>query len=149
MKKNQNRGGQEDTYVKYIKMYIHLYNKGYKRLGYFMYWLNRIVFSCDIPCTVSIGQRIHLPHFGLGVVIHPKAVIGNDVTIYQQVTIGARNGSWHVVIGDNVVLGAGCKIIGTLTIGNNCRIGANSVVLKSIPDGSTAVGIPAHIILRR
>lgn len=114
-----------------------------------MYWLNRILFSCDIPCTVSIGKRMHLPHFGLGVVIHPKAIIGDDVTIYQQVTIGARNGAWNIIIGDNVILGAGSKIIGTLTIGNNCRIGANSVVLKSIPDGSTAVGIPAHIILRR
>ena len=141
----KSRGG-EDTYVKYIKLYLRLHAHNHKLTARLMYWLNRIVFSCDIPCTVIIGRRLHLPHFGLGVVLHPCTVIGDDVTIYQQVTIGARNGHWNVEIGNNVVLGAGCKVLGTLRIGDNCKVGANSVVLKSVPDGMTAVGIPAHII---
>lgn len=140
-----NSGG-EDTYVKYIKLYLRLHANNHKRTAKLMYWLNRIIFSCDIPCTVKIGRRLHLPHFGLGVVLHPCTVIGDDVTIYQQVTVGARNGQWNVEIGNNVVLGAGCKVLGTLRIGDNCKVGANSVVLKSVPDGMTAVGIPARII---
>lgn len=142
----KNTGGGEDTYVRFIKMYIKLHGKGFKFTAKFFYWMNRIVFSCDIPCTVTIGKRLHLPHFGLGVVLHPCTKIGDDVTIYQQVTIGARGRNWNVEIGNNVLLGAGCKILGTLKIGNDCKVGANCVVLKSIPDGNTVVGVPAHII---
>lgn len=136
----------EDTFVKYILFYQKLYRKGYKRLAKALYWLYRILFSCDIPCTVQIGHNLCLPHFGLGVVIHPYAIIGDNVKIYQQVTIGARGQDWFAVIGNDVLLGAGCKILGSVKIGNNVKVGANAVVLNDIPDNLTAVGIPAKIV---
>lgn len=111
-----------------------------------LYWLNRLTFGCDIPCSVMIGKNLSLPHFGLGVVIHPCTVIGNNVKIYQQVTIGARGSDWHPVIGDGVLLGAGCKILGSVHIGDKAKVGANSVVLADVPDNATAVGIPAKNI---
>lgn len=113
-----------------------------------LYWLNRIVFGCDIPPEVKFGKNFCLPHFGMGVVINPKAVIGDNCKIYQQTTIGARNDQWMTVIGDNVLLGAGCKILGSITIGNNAKIGANAVVLSDVPPDATAVGIPAKIIVK-
>lgn len=137
---------KEDTYVKYILFYQKCYKHGFKKIGMLLYWLNRFVFSCDIPCTVTIGKRLSLPHFGLGVVIHPCAIIGNNVKIYQQVTIGARGNEWHPVIGDGVLLGAGCKVLGSVHIGDNVKVGANSVVLCDIPSNSTAVGMPAKIV---
>lgn len=137
---------KEDNYVKYIQFYIACHKKGFKRLARLFYWLNRLIFSCDIPPTVSIGRYLHLPHFGLGVVIHPATIIGDNVTIYHQVTLGARSNEWDVVIENNVILGAGAKILGNIRIGNNVKVGANSVVLMSVPDNKTVVGIPATII---
>ncbi|WP_320167922.1 hypothetical protein [Mangrovibacterium marinum] len=137
---------REDTYVRYIRFYITCHKKGLKRFSRFLWWINRLIFSCDIPPQVTIGKLLHLPHFGLRVVIHPASIIGNNVTIYQHVTIGAKNNEWNVVVGDNVFLGAGAKILGNINIGYNVKVGANSVVLKSLPDNCTAVGIPAKII---
>ena len=138
----------ESTYVRYILFYQSMYRKGWKRFAKLLYWLNRLVFSCDIPYTVKIGKQLSLPHFGLGVVVHPNTIIGDNVKIYHQVTIGARNGKWNSIIGNNVLLGTGCKIWGDIHIGNNVQVGANSVVLKDLPDNSTAIGIPAKIILK-
>ena len=137
---------KESTYIKFILFYQRIYRNGWKRLGKLLYWLNRIVFSCDIPCTVKIGEHLSLPHFGLGVVIHPNTVIGDNVKIYQQVTIGARGREWNCVIGNHCLLGAGCKILGSITLGDRVQVGANSVVLNNIPNDSTAVGVPAKII---
>lgn len=139
----------EDTFVKYILFYQKMYRMGFKRFGKALYWLYRIIFGVDIPCTVKIGTNLCLPHFGLGVVIHPYAVIGNNVKIYQQVTIGARGKNWYAVIEDGVLLGAGCKILGSIKIGKNSKIGANAVVLSDVPDEATAVGIPAKIINKK
>lgn len=107
-----------------------------------LYWLNRLVFSCDFPCEVTVGRNLCLPHFGLGVVINPKAVIGDNCKIYQHVTIGARNNEWMTVVGNNVMIGAGAKILGSITLGDGSKVGANSVVLKDVQPGATAVGIP-------
>lgn len=143
---------KEDKYVQFILLYCKLFSLGgvAKPIAKTLYWLNRLVFSCDIPCSVKIGKNLHLPHFGLGVVIHPRTIIGNNVKIYHQVTIGVRRpGSSSVVsVGDNVILGAGCKILGSgeMNIGNNVKVGSNSVVLHSIQDNVTAAGIPAKII---
>lgn len=137
---------KEDTYVRYILFYQKCYKKGFKRIAKFLYWLNRFFFSCDIPCTVTIGRKLSLPHFGLGVVIHPCTIIGDNVKIYQQVTIGARGNEWHPIIGNGVLIGAGARILGSVHIGNEVKVGANSVVLSDIPDGVTAVGVPAKII---
>lgn len=143
---------RESSYIRFIHLYQNLYAKGFKRTAKFLYWLNRMLFSCDIPCTVAIGKNLCLPHFGLGVVIHPRTVIGDNVKIYQNVTIGVRVSgvSCSVDIGNNVMLGAGCKILGggKMKIGNNVKVGANSVVLNSVEDDLTVVGIPAREVCR-
>lgn len=144
--------GKEDRFVEYILFYCKCYKKGYKRFGKFLYWMNRFIFSCDIPCSVQIGHHLHLPHFGLGVVIHPHTIIGDNVVIFQQVTIGVRQQgkSTCIVIGNQVLLGAGSKVLGmgNLEIGDNVKVGANSVVLHSIEKNKTVVGIPAKDIDR-
>lgn len=111
-----------------------------------------MIYACDISYKISLGKGLQLPHQGIGIVIGPKTVIGNNVTIYQNVTIGARaNGEGYAapIIGDNVVIGAGAAILGNVKIGNNVYIGANAVVLNDIEDSSTAVGVPAKIVKRR
>lgn len=139
---------EKSKYISFIQFYISLHNKGWKRLSYFFYWVNRFLFSCDIPPQVKIGKNLQLPHFGLGVVIHPCTIIGNNVKIYQNITIGARNGNWHTVIHDNVLIGAGAVILGSINLGNNCKIGANAVVLEDVPENTTAIGIPAKPLIK-
>lgn len=90
----------------------------------------------------------NLPHRLNGIIIHPTARIGANCTILQQVTIGTRNINKSAVIGDDVFIGAGAKILGDITIGNGAKIGANSVVLCDVPTYTTVVGIPAKIIAR-
>src|SRR5664279_6985 len=88
---------------------------------------------------------------GMGVVIGETAIVGEDVTLYQGVTLGGtgkEQGKRHPTILDNVVVGGGAKILGNITVGRNCRIGAGSVVLRNVPDDSTVVGVPGHIIFR-
>jgi serine O-acetyltransferase len=85
------------------------------------------------------------------VVIGETAIVGDDVTLYQGVTLGGTGkelGKRHPTIEDNVVVGGGAKILGNITVGKNCRIGAGSVVLRSVPENSTVVGVPGHIIFR-
>jgi len=85
------------------------------------------------------------------VVIGETAVVGNDVTLYQGVTLGGtgkEHGKRHPTIEDDVVIGGGAKVLGNITVGRNCRIGAGSVVLRSVPANSTVVGVPGHIIFR-
>lgn len=114
------------------------------------------IFGVDIPCTVRIGSNFILAHGGIGVVVHPKTVIGMNVKIYQQVTIG-RSDIWNstprkefkgVTICDNVIICAGAKIItsGDLTIGKGCIIGANAVLSKSTGENEVWAGIPAKKI---
>ena len=86
-----------------------------------------------------------MPHHALGVVLHPRTVIGDNFTIYQNVTIGSRNNQGPPLIGNGVLIGAGACILGDIKIGNNVSIGANAVVLCSVPDNSIAVGVPAVI----
>lgn len=86
-----------------------------------------------------------MPHPN-GIVIHPGATIGCNCLIFQQVTIGTREGQAPPVIGGHVDIGAGAKILGAVTIGNHACIGANAVVLKDVPEDKTAVGVPAKVI---
>ncbi len=102
-----------------------------------------VVSGADIPPNCHLGGGLSLLH-PTGIVIHPDAEIGPNCLILQQVTITGR-----VVIGGHVDIGAGAKIIGPLTIGSHAKIGANAVVLKDVPDGCTAVGIPARIVRSR
>lgn len=109
-------------------------------------WFIRIVFSCEIPVNVKIGKRTILKHNGLGVVIHEHAIIGEDVVIMQNVTIGGRNGRGAPTIGNNVFIGVGACILGNVKVGNYSSIGANAVVIMDIPDHAVAVGVPAKVI---
>lgn len=99
-----------------------------------------IVTAADIPLNCQIGGGLKLTHPN-GIVIHPKASIGVNCLIFQQVTITAR-----VKIGNHVDIGAGAKIIGAVSIGDYAKIGANAVVLNDVPAGATAVGIPAKVV---
>lgn len=104
----------------------------------------------EIHPAVKIGKRFFIDH-GTGVVIGETAVIGDDVTIYQGVTLGGTGkdtGKRHPTIGNNVMIGAGAKVLGPLVIGNNSRIAAGAVVLSDIPSNSTAVGVPAKVVRR-
>src|SRR5271157_4342339 len=105
-----------------------------------------VVSGADIPICCKIGGGLLLTHPN-GVVIHPASIIGVNCLIFQQVTIGTGGPQPGApTIGGHVDVGAGAKILGGVTIGNHARIGANAVVLQDVPEGATAVGIPARII---
>lgn len=104
--------------------------------------------GCDIHPAATIGKRFFVDH-ATGVVIGETAIIGDDVMIYQGVTLGGvstSKGKRHPTIGNNVVVGCGASVLGDITVGNNVRIGAGSVVLKNVPDDCTVVGIPGKIV---
>ncbi len=126
-----------------------LHVKGFKVIARALMGLSQIITNMDIHPACTIGRRVFFDH-AFGVVIGETAVVGDDVLIYQGVTLGGvsleRGVKRHPTIGNKTVIGSGAKILGDIKIGENCRIGSNSVVVKSIPDDSTAVGIPARII---
>jgi serine O-acetyltransferase len=102
----------------------------------------------DIHPSARIGDNFFIDH-GSGVVIGETTIIGNNVTLYQGVTLGGtrlERTKRHPTLGNNIVVGAGAKILGPVTIGNNVRIGSNSVVTKDIPDDSVVVGVPGRIL---
>ncbi len=107
----------------------------------------RLIYSCEIPYSASIHSTVIFSHNALGVVIGHDTVIGENTKILHNVTIGGRSGiRANPVIGKNVLIGAGACILGPVVIADNVKIGANAVVVTDIPEGSTAVGIPAKII---
>lgn len=102
----------------------------------------------EIHPGATLGKNLFIDH-GMGVVIGETTIIGNNVTLFHGVTLGGtgkEKGKRHPTIGDNVIIGTGAKVLGNIKIGNNSKIGANSVVLKNIPEKSTVVGIPGKII---
>jgi serine O-acetyltransferase len=110
----------------------------------------RLLTGIEIHPGAKIGRRLFIDH-GMGVVIGQTSIIGDDVTLYQGVTLGGtgkEEGKRHPTLEDNVVVGGGAKILGNITIGKNCRIGAGSVVLRNVPEHSTVVGVPGHIVFR-
>jgi len=112
--------------------------------------LARLITGIEIHPGAQIGRRFFIDH-GMGVVIGETTIVGDDVTLYQGVTLGGtgkETGKRHPTIGNNVAVGAGAKVLGNITVGENCRIGSGSVVLRDVPDNSTVVGVPGHIILR-
>ena len=114
----------------------------------FISQLNRFITGIEIHPGATIGSGILIDH-GMGVVIGETAEIGNRVTIYHGTTLGGtgkENGKRHPTVGNNVVIGAGAKVLGPINIGNNSKIGANAVVLKDVPPNSTVVGVPGKIV---
>ena len=112
--------------------------------------LTRIITGIEIHPAAKIGRRLFIDH-GEGIVIGETTEIGNDVLIYQQVTLGGtgkEKGKRHPTIGNNVIIGAGAKVLGNITIGDNCRVGAGSVVIQNVPEHSTVVGVPGRIVHR-
>jgi len=126
----------------------HLWNSGYKLTGRVLSHFGRLITGIEIHPGATIGKGVFIDH-GMGVVIGETAEIGDNVTIYHGVTLGGI--SWekvkrHPTIGNNVVIGAGAKILGNIKIGDNSTVGANSVIVVEIPANSTVVGIPGRIV---
>jgi len=125
-----------------------LYNSNFKRFARILMGITQILTNIDIHPAATIGKRVFIDH-GTGVVIGETAIIEEDVLIYQGVTLGGvslTHGKRHPTIKKGAVIGAGAKILGNITIGEYSKIGANSVVVKEVPDNATAIGIPAHVI---
>ena len=125
-----------------------LYRWGIPLIPRMISHIARVFTGIEIHPGARIGERFFIDH-GQGVVIGETTEIGDDVLIYQQVTLGGtgkEKGKRHPTIGNKVVIGAGAKVLGSINIGNNVRIGAGSVVINDIPHDSTVVGIPGRIV---
>jgi serine O-acetyltransferase len=125
-----------------------LWYAGFKWLGRFVSHIGRGLTGIEIHPGATIGRRFFIDH-GMGVVIGETAEIGDDVTLYHGVTLGGtswKEGKRHPTLENGVVVGAGAKILGPITIGAGAKIGSNAVVVKDVPAGATAAGIPARIL---
>ena len=134
--------------VAWYRIAHRLHNANFKRLARMIMGINQIITNIDIHPAAVIGRRVFIDH-GTGVVIGETAIVEDDVIIYQGVTLGGVSlvhGKRHPTIKKGVVIGAGAKVLGNITIGEYAKIGANSVVVKEVPACSTAIGIPAHVI---
>ena len=119
-------------------------------LARFTAHLSRMLTGIEIHPGATIGRRFFIDH-GMGVVIGETTEIGQNVTLYHGVTLGGvslEKGKRHPTIGDNVVIGAGAKVLGNIRIGDNSRIGANAVVVKAAPANSVIVGVPGQVVVR-
>lgn len=111
----------------------------------------RFITGVEIHPAARIGRRFFIDH-GMGVIIGETAVIGDDCLLYQGVTLGGtgnQSGKRHPTLGNRVVVGSGAKVLGNISIGDNVRVGANSVVLHNVPSNSTVVGIPGRVVRRK
>ena len=125
-----------------------LYKAGVPLLPRVISQFSRFLTGIEIHPGATIGRRFFIDH-GMGVVIGETTEIGDDVLIYQNVTLGGtgnERGKRHPTIGNNVVIGTGAKVLGGIRIGNNARIGAGAVVVHPVPDNSTVVGIPGRVV---
>lgn len=124
-----------------------LWRRGFKWLARLVSHLSRFFTGIEIHPGATIGRRVFIDH-GMGIVVGETAEIGDDTTLYHGVTLGGTSwnkGKRHPTLGRNVVVGAGAKILGPITIGNGAKVGSNAVVVRDVPPGATAVGIPARI----
>ncbi len=126
-----------------------LWRHGFKWLARFNSHVARWLTLIEIHPAAKLGRRVFIDH-GIGVIVGETAEIGDDCTIYQGVTLGGtsltRGAKRHPTLGRDVVVGAGAKVLGPFTVGDGARIGSNAVVVREVPAGATAVGIPARII---
>ena len=148
------------SYLEILTCYPGLHAVFFHRISNFFWELNlkliarmishisRFLTGIEIHPAVKIGKNIFIDH-GMGIVIGETTIIGNNVSLYQGVTLGGLKNikqKRHPTLDDNVIVGAGAKVLGPIKIGKNSKIGANSVVTKNIPPNTTVVGIPARII---
>ena len=127
-----------------------LYNKGHYFMARYLSQRSARKTGIEIHPGAKIGKGLFIDH-GHGVIIGETAVVGDNVTIYQGVTLGGNgkeHGKRHPTIGNNVMISAGAKILGSFEIGDNCKIGAGSVVLSPVPPNCTVVGVPGRIVKR-
>jgi serine O-acetyltransferase len=127
------------------------YTAGFPLLARILSQFSRLLTGVEIHPGATIGRRCFIDH-GMGVVIGETTEIGDDVLLYQGVTLGGtgkEKGKRHPTIGDNVVIGTGAKILGNIIIGSHTKIGAGSVVVRSVPDNSTVVGVPGRVVRLR
>jgi serine O-acetyltransferase len=125
-----------------------LWNLRLRWLARFASHIGRFLTGIEIHPGATIGRRVFIDH-GMGVVVGETAVIGDDCTLYHGVTLGGtswKKGKRHPTLENGVVIGAGAKVLGPITIGTEAKIGSNAVVVKDVPAGATAVGIPARIL---
>lgn len=128
--------------VIYYRIAHFFYKIKLKFMALLIMYLVRVRFSIDIHPACKIGKRLFIDH-GIGVVIGETTIIGDDCTIYQDVSLGGtgkEKGKRHPTIGSNVMIGAGAKVLGNISIGDNVKIGANTVVLSDVMENSTVVG---------
>ncbi|MDX5299539.1 MAG: serine O-acetyltransferase [Gammaproteobacteria bacterium] len=133
------------------RMAHRLWLNGFKWLARSVSTFSRWLTGIEIHPGAVIGRRFFIDH-GMGVVVGETAVIGDDVTLYQGVTLGGTSwnkGKRHPTLGDGVVVGAGAKVLGPITVSDNAKVGSNAVVTKDVPAGATVVGIPGRIIVRK
>lgn len=127
-----------------------LWNMGLPFVPRFLSHISRFMTGIEIHPGATIGQGVFIDH-GMGVVVGETAIIGDYCLIYQGVTLGGtgkESGKRHPTLGENVVVGAGAKVLGNIQIGNNVRIGAGSVVLREVPSDCTVVGVPGRVVYR-
>jgi serine O-acetyltransferase len=128
-----------------------LWRRGLKLPARFLSHISRWLTGIEIHPAVRIGRRFVIDH-GMGVVIGETAEIGDDVYIYHQVTLGgttSERGKRHPTLGNGVIVGAGAKVLGAITVGDGARVGANAVVTSPVPAGVTVVGVPARPVERK
>jgi len=159
IKAAQKRDPAAKGFFEILFLYQGLHALIFHRIAHFFYKINffflaryisqlgRWFTGIEIHPGAKIGKRFFIDH-GMGVVIGETAIVGDDVLLYQGVTLGGtglEKGKRHPTIGNNVVVGAGAKVLGNITVGDNSYIGSNSVVIKDVPANSTVVGIPGRI----
>ncbi len=124
------------------------WGNGFYWLGRMLSHIGRWLTGIEIHPGATIGRRVFIDH-GMGVVIGETAIIGDDCTLYHGVTLGGTSwnkGKRHPTLEQGVVIGAGAKVLGPITVGKHAKIGSNAVVVKDVPENATAVGIPARIL---
>ena len=129
----------------------YLWRHGWYLSARFLSQVGKILTTIEIHPGATIGHRFFIDH-GTGVVIGETAEVGDDVTLYQGVTLGGTSlekGKRHPTLKDGVIVGSGAQILGPLTVGEGARVGANAVVLKDVPAGATMVGIPARMVMKK
>jgi len=134
--------------IAWYRLAHRLYRNDWRRLARMIMGFSQILTNIDIHPAARIGRRVFIDH-GFGVVIGETCIIEEDVVIYQGVTLGGvslSEGKRHPTVRKGAVIGAGSKVLGNIVIGEHAKVGANSVVVREVPDGSTAIGIPAHVI---